>query len=74
MGGENLLKFSGVEVCGYSCHAKNKSDVTHSVIEYCLKGCGVCVSSAVSPPNKKEGHNAYAFSANEDLEYVVRGY
>lgn len=69
---KDLLKFSGVEVVCNSCYGKDEAHISDPVVYYSLKSSGICICSAVSSANEQERYDSYAFSADEDLEEVVR--
>ena len=66
-----MLYFSGVQVGGESGHGQDEADIAHAVINYCLKGSGISVSTSVPPANKKERYNTHPLSADKKLEYVI---
>lgn len=69
-----MLYFSGVKRGCDSGYSENEADVPYSVVDDCLEGGSVCICTAVSSANKKEGHNPDTFSPDEQLEYIVCGY
>lgn len=70
-GGKHLLYFSGVQVCCYSCYCKDESNITDSVVNYCLYGRGVGIRAPVPSADEKKGHNAHALSPNKKLIHII---
>lgn len=66
-----MLYLSGVEFYSESRHAKNKANISNTVVNHGLKGCCICVCPTVSSANEEERHNPNPLSTNKELKYIV---